>query len=147
MITDLDLSLLDEELEKEFRSNGLIPEEPITEINTFGCGHFALGDKVYYIRPYNMCKIKCSTIKQFIWKCDDFIFPDYDIVLDNGDVVRDNDLFRTLAAVRAEVIERLKSSIVNDRNSLAGLQRRIAINKRRLATFQSYDEKIRNQSK
>ena len=150
MITDLDLSLLDEELEKEFRSNGLIPEVPITEINTLGCGHFALGDKVYYIRPYNMCKIKCSTIKQFIWKCDDYdgyFIPDYDIVLDNGDVVRDIDLFRTLADVRAEVVKRLKSSIVNGYNSLAALQRKIAINERRLATLESYEEKIKNQSK
>ena len=150
MITDLDLSLLDEELEKEFRSNGLIPEEPITEINTFGCGHFTLGDRVYYIRPYNMCKIKCSTIKQFVWQCDDycgFFIPDYDIVLDNGDVVRDIDLFRTLAAVRAEAIQRLKSSIVNDNNLLAGLQRKIAINERRLATLESYEEKIKKQSK
>lgn len=142
-INELDQNLFDEGLDEEFE----VPKEPITEIDTLGYGHFALGDRVYYIRPFYMCKIKCSTIKQFIWKCDDFIFPDYDIVLDNGDVVRDSDLFRTLAAVRAEMIERLKSSIVNDRNSLAGLQRRIAINERRLATFQSYDEKIRNQSK
>ena len=95
-----------------------------------------------------MCKIKCSTIKQFIWKCDEydgFFIPDYDIVLDNGDVVRDIDLFRTLADVRAEVVKRLKSSIVNDYNLLAGLQRKIAINERRLATLESHEEKIKGQ--
>jgi len=41
----------------------------------------------------------------------------------------------------------LKSSIVNDYNLLAGLQRKIAINERRLATLESYEEKIKNQSK
>ena len=95
-----------------------------------------------------MCKIKCSTIKQFIWKCDDcLMIPDYDIVLNNGDVVQDRDLFHTLAAVRAAVIQLLKSSIVNDYNNLAGLQRKIAINERRLATLENFDEKIRNQNK
>ena len=68
-------------------------------------------------------------------------------MLDNGDVVRDIDLFRTLADVRAEVVKRLKSSIVNGYNSLAALQRKIAINERRLATLESYEEKIKNQSK
>jgi len=41
----------------------------------------------------------------------------------------------------------LKSSIVNGYNSLAALQRKIAINERRLATLESYEEKIKNQSK
>ena len=67
-------------------------------------------------------------------------------MLDNGDVVRDIDLFRTLADVRAEVVKRLKSSIVNDYNRLVGLQRKIAINERRLATLENYDKKIRNRS-
>jgi hypothetical protein len=42
---------------------------------------------------------------------------------------------------------RLKSSIVNGYNSLAALQRKIAINERRLATLESYEEKMRNQGK
>ncbi len=144
-ITELNKSIIDEEVD-EVKDDDCIPEGAITEIDTFVYGHFALGDRVYYIRPFCMHKIKSGTIKQFIWKCDDLMFPDYDIVLDNGDVLRDSDLFRTLAAVRAEVIERLKSSIVNERNRLVGLQRRIAINERRLATLENYDKKIRNQS-
>ena len=147
-ITELDLNLFDEELDEEFDRDSCIPEEPITEIDTFVYGHFALGDRVYYIRPFNMCKIKCSTIKQFVWKCyDDYnLFPDYEIVLDNGDVVRDSDLFHTLADARSQVIEDLKSLIVNGHNRLVGLQREIAIYERRLATLENFDEKIRNQS-
>lgn len=71
-ITKLDVSLLDEELEDFMCDPPLFekPEEPITEIDLFLYGHFALGDRVYYLRPFKMHKIKCSTIKQFIWKDD-----------------------------------------------------------------------------
>ncbi|MBP5688404.1 MAG: hypothetical protein J6X22_07170 [Muribaculaceae bacterium] len=146
-ITNLDINFLDEELEECLCDPPFFerPEEPITEIDSFVHGHFALGDRVYYIRPYNMYKIKCGTIKQFIWKEDKGLFPYYKIVLDNGDVVEDHELFHTLAEARAEVIEDLKCSLINSRNFLVGLQREIAINERRLATLQSYDEKIKEQ--
>ena len=92
-----------------------------------------------------MCKVKCSTIKQFIWDRD-LILPGYDIVLDNGDVVRDSELFHTLADARSKVIEELKFFIANDKKMVMGLQREIAIFERRLATLKSLDEKKRNQS-
>lgn len=88
-ITDFENISLDEELDKALS----ISKKPITEIYTISDEHFALGDRVYYIRPYNMCKIKSGTIKQFIWKCEDLLFPNYDKVLDNGDVVCDRSLF------------------------------------------------------
>ena len=136
-----DFSYYEEGLEKKSR----IPQEPITEIETLKSEHFALGDRVYYIRPYRMCKVKCSTIKQFIWDRD-LILPGYDIVLDNGDVVRDTELFHTLADARSKVIEELKFFIANDKKMVMGLQREIAIFERRLATLKSLDEKKRNQS-
>lgn len=136
-----DFSYYEEGLEKKSR----IPQEPITEIETLKSEHFALGDRVYYIRPYRMCKVKCSTIKQFIWDRD-LILPGYDIVLDNGDVVRDSELFHTLADARSKVIEELKFFIANDKKMVMGLQREIAIFERRLATLKSLDEKKRNQS-
>ena len=136
-----DFSYYEEGLEKKSR----IPQEPITEIETLKSEHFALGDRVYYIRPYRMCKVKCSTIKQFIWDRD-LILPGYDIVLDNGDVVRDRELFHTLADARSKVIEELKFFIANDKKMVMGLQREIAIFERRLATLKSLDEKKRNQS-
>lgn len=136
-----DFSYYEEGLEKKSR----IPQEPITEIETLKSEHFALGDKVYYIRPYRMCKVKCSTIKQFIWDRN-LILPGYDIVLDNGDVVRDTELFHTLADARSKVIEELKFFIANDKKMVMGLQREIAIFERRLATIKSLDEKKRNQS-
>lgn len=105
-----DFSYYEEGLENKSR----IPQEPITEIETLEFEHFALGDRVYYIRPYRMCKVKCSTIKQFIWDRD-LILPGYDIVLDNGDVVRDRELFHTLADARSKVIEELKFFIANDK--------------------------------
>lgn len=136
-----DFSYYEEGLEKKSR----IPQEPITEIETLKSEHFALGDRVYYIRPYRMCKVKCSTINQFIWDRD-LILPGYDIVLDNGDVVRDSELFHTLADARSKVIEELKFFIANDKKMVMGLQREIAIFERRLATLKSLDEKKRNQS-
>ena len=136
-----DFSYYEEGLENKSR----IPQEPITEIETLKSEHFALGDRVYYIRPYRMCKVKCSTIKQFIWDRD-LILPGYDIVLDNGDVVRDRELFHTLADARSKVIEELKFFIANDKKMVMGLQREIAIFERRLATLKSLDEKKRNQS-
>lgn len=136
-----DFSYYEEGLEKKSR----IPQEPITEIKTLKSEHFALGDRVYYIRPYRMCKVKCSTIKQFIWDRN-LILPGYDIVLDNGDVVRDTELFHTLADARSKVIEELKFFIANDKKMVMGLQREIAIFERRLATLKSLDEKKRNQS-
>ncbi|MBQ5467171.1 MAG: hypothetical protein IIT60_07950 [Muribaculaceae bacterium] len=136
-----DFSYYEEGLEKKSR----IPQEPITEIETLKSEHFALGDRVYYIRPYRMCKVKCSTIKQFIWDRN-LILPGYDIVLDNGDVVRDTELFHTLADARSKVIEELKFFIANDKKMVMGLQREIAIFERRLATLKSLDEKKRNQS-
>ena len=136
-----DFSYYEEGLEKKSR----IPQEPITEIETLKSEHFALGDRVYYIRPYRMCKVKCSTIKQFIWDRN-LILPGYDIVLDNGDVVRDSELFHTLADARSKVIEELKFFIANDKKMVMGLQREIAIFERRLATLKSLDEKKRNQS-
>ncbi len=136
-----DFSYYEEGLEKKSR----IPQEPITEIETLKSEHFALGDRVYYIRPYRMCKVKCSTIKQFIWDRN-LILPGYVIVLDNGDVVRDTELFHTLADARSKVIEELKFFIANDKKMVMGLQREIAIFERRLATLKSLDEKKRNQS-
>ena len=136
-----DFSYYEEGLEKKSR----IPQEPITEIETLKSEHFALGDRVYYIRPYRMCKVKCSTIKQFIWDRN-LILPGYDIVLDNGDVVRDTELFHTLADARSKVIEELKFFIANDKKMVMGLQREIAIFERRLATLKSLDEEKRNQS-
>lgn len=136
-----DFSYYEEGLEKKSR----ISQEPITEIETLKSEHFALGNRVYYIRPYRMCKVKCSTIKQFIWDRD-LILPGYDIVLDNGDVVRDSELFHTLADARSKVIEELKFFIANDKKMVMGLQREIAIFERRLATLKSLDEKKRNQS-
>ena len=133
-----DFSYYEEGLEKKSR----IPQEPITEIETLKSEHFALGDRVYYIRPYRMCKVKCSTIKQFIWDRN-LILPGYDIVLDNGDVVRDTELFHTLADARSKVIEELKFFIANDKKMVMGLQREIAIFERRLATLKSLDEKKR----
>ena len=46
-ITDFENISLDEELDKALS----IPKEPITEIYTISDEHFALGDRVYYIRP------------------------------------------------------------------------------------------------
>ena len=137
-----DFSYYEEGLENKSR----IPQEPITEIETLKSEHFALGDRVYYIRPYRMCKVKCSNIKQFIWDRN-LILPGYDIVLDNGDVVRDTELFHTLADARSKVIEELKFFIANDKKMVMGLQHEIAIFERRLATLKSLDEKKRNQSK
>lgn len=119
------------------------PEEPVTEIDSIMYGHFELGDRVYYINHRNM-KIKRGTIRQFVWKCISGLFPYYKIELDNGDIVQDHELFRTLAEARAEVINKLKDSIIGDRDHIAALQHEIAVNERRLATLQSFDEKMRN---
>ena len=64
-ITELNKSIIDEEVD-EVKDDGFNPEGPITEINTFVYGHFAVGDRVYYIRPFCMYKIKSGTIKQFM---------------------------------------------------------------------------------
>ena len=110
-------------------------------IDTSSNGPFALGDKVYYIQPFNMFRIKRGTIKQIISKYE---VCGNEIVLDNGDVVHDSDLFLTLDDARAYVIEDLKSHIVNGHNNLVGLQRKIAIYERLLATLESYEKKKRN---
>lgn len=119
------------------------PQGLITEIEMlWPNSHFALGDKVYYIHPDSLHTIRRSTIKKFEWKSRiPFL---YNVLLDDGVTADSYRIFHTIDEARKQAIDNLECELRCDRNQLATLQRRIALNERLIARLNSHVIKNNN---